>query len=79
MKIQTSTHIEVVVSEVFTPTMFNIQQVDKLDINKLYSSYPHLEQLVISPNKLRIEKKVAVVWQNGCWYRGLVKRVMSVN
>ena len=31
MKIQTSTHIEVVVSEVFTPTMFNIQQVDDLD------------------------------------------------
>ena len=48
------------------------------DLNKLYYSYPHLDQLVISPNKLQVEQKVAVVWQDGCCYRGLVKWFMSV-
>ena len=46
------------------------------DMNKLYCSYPHFERLLIVPEKLRVDQKVAEVWEDGCWYRGLVKRLM---
>ena len=78
------TQVQVVVTEVFTPTMFYFElkeDWDKLDnlmedMNKLYCSYPHFERLLIVPEKLRVDQKVAVVWEDGCWSRGLVKRVM---
>ena len=86
MEFLIGTDIELIVPEVFTPTMFYIQlkdDWDKLDslmenMNYSYANCPYLEQLIVPPEKLRVDQKVAVVWEDGLWYRGLVRRVMSV-
>ena len=84
MEFLIGTDIEVIVPEVFTPTMFYIQlkdDWDKLDslmenMNYSYANCPYLEQLIVLPKKLRVDQKVAVVWEDGLWYRGLVRRVI---
>ena len=73
MEFVNGTDIEVIVPEVFTPTMFYIQlkdDWDKLDslmdnMNYSYANCPYLEQLIVTPEKLRVDQKVAVVWQDG--------------
>ena len=80
--------VEVVVSEVFTPTNFYIQlkkDQDKLGsmmeaMESFYTDNPDLKKMVIPAELVRVGQLVAVVWDvDGFWYRGLVRRVMSVS
>eukprot|EP00092_Neocalanus_flemingeri_P022966 GFUD01024898.1.p1 GENE.GFUD01024898.1~~GFUD01024898.1.p1 ORF type:complete len:369 (-),score=129.62 GFUD01024898.1:67-1173(-) len=85
MKFQVGANIEIVVSEVYTPTNFYIQlreDQDKLgslmeSMNSFYSDHPEVELLMIPAEEVRVGQLVAVVWEDGLWHRGVVRRMMS--